>query len=320
MYQATFAKWKRSYGQEYQHNGWIPRDHWLEPWERERIVQFHFEHPLEGYRRLTYMMLDRDVVAVSPSTVYRVLSAADLLNRRTSRTKTKGQGFKQPTGPHRHWHVDVAYINICGTFYFMTTVIDGFSRAVVHWEIREKMEEIDVETILQRAREKHPDAKPRVITDNGPQFISQDFKAFIRLCGMTHVRTSPYYPQSNGKVERYHRTIKSECIRPKTPLTLEDARRVVTDFVKDYNEVRLHSGIGYITPADMLAGRAKEIQQGREEKLEAAKRCRAEAKRRAREQDTTYTTSARSEDKAMLGSNLSAESEPETESEEVTVS
>ena len=257
---------------------------------------------------------------MSPSTVYRVLSAADLLNRRTSRTKTKGQGFKQPTGPHRHWHVDVAYINICGTFYFMTTVIDGFSRAVVHWEIREKMEEIDVETILQRAREKHPDAKPRVITDNGPQFISQDFKAFIRLCGMTHVRTSPYYPQSNGKVERYHRTIKSECIRPKTPLTLEDARRVVTDFVKDYNEVRLHSGIGYITPADMLAGRAKEIQQGREEKLEAAKRCRAEAKRRAREQDTTYTTSARSEDKAMLGSNLSAESEPETESEEVTVS
>ena len=237
MYQATFAKWKRSYGQEYQHNGWIPRDHWLEPWERERIVQFHFEHPLEGYRRLTYMMLDRDVVAVSPSTVYRVLSAADLLNRRTSRTKTKGQGFKQPTGPHRHWHVDVAYINICGTFYFMTTVIDGFSRAVVHWEIREKMEEIDVETILQRAREKHPDAKPRVITDNGPQFISQDFKAFIRLCGMTHVRTSPYYPQSNGKVERYHRTIKSECIRPKTPLTLEDARRVVTDFVKDYNSV-----------------------------------------------------------------------------------
>jgi putative transposase len=320
MYQATFAKWKRSYGQEYQHNGWIPRDHWLEPWERERIIQFHYEHPLEGYRRLTYMMIDRDVVAVSPSTVYRVLSAADLLNRRTSRTKTKGTGFHQPSRPHRHWHVDVAHLNICGTFYFMTTVIDGFSRAVVHWEIREKMEELDIEIILQRAHEKHPDEKPRVITDNGPQFISHDFKAYIRLRGMTHVRTSPYYPQSNGKIERYHRTIKHECIRPKTPLSLEDARRVVTDFVKAYNNVRLHSAIGYITPADKMAGRAEQIQQGREQKLADAKQHRAEAKKNAKQQDGSYTTSARPEDKAMLGSNLSAESEPETESEELTAS
>jgi putative transposase len=118
------------------------------------------------------LLSDQDVVAVSPSTVYRVLSAADLLNRRTSRTKAKGTGFHQPSRPHRHWHVDVAHLNICGTFYFMTTVIDGFSRAVVHSEIREKMEEIDIETILQRAHEEHPNEKPRVITDNGPQFIS----------------------------------------------------------------------------------------------------------------------------------------------------
>ena len=75
------------------------------------------------------------------------------------------------------------------------------------------MTETDVEIILQRAKEKFPDARPRIISDNGPQFIAKDFKEFIRLSGMTHVRTSPYYPQSNGKLERFHKTIKGECIR-----------------------------------------------------------------------------------------------------------
>jgi putative transposase len=107
----------------------------------------------------------------------------------------------------------VSYLNICGTFYFMCSILDGCSRSIVHWEIREKMQEIDVETILQRAREKYPDAKSRNINDNGTQFISHDFKDFIRIAGMTHVNTSPYYPQSNGKIERYHRTINGDCIR-----------------------------------------------------------------------------------------------------------
>ena len=131
------------------------------------------------------------------------------------------------------------------------------SRAIVHWEIREKMQEIDIETILQRARDKYPDAKPRIITDNGPQFISRDFKEFIRIAGMTHVKTSPYYPQSNGKIERYHRTIKGDCIRVTAMWTIDDARKAVTDYVTHYNAVRLHSAIGYVTPHTKLAGKRK---------------------------------------------------------------
>jgi putative transposase len=77
-----------------------------------------------------------------------------------------------------------------------STLPFGYSRFIVHWEIREKMEEIDVETILQRARERFPAATPKIISDNGPQFIAKDFKEFIRVAGMTHVRTSPYYPQT----------------------------------------------------------------------------------------------------------------------------
>ena len=191
---------KHRNGSANEHNALVPRDHWLADWEKQAIVRFHFEHPLEGYRRLTYMMMDADLVAVSPTSVYRVLQQGGLLSRWNRKPSAKGSGFTQPVAPHEHWHIDVAYVNICGTFYYLCSLLDGFSRYIVHWEIRESMTEADVEVILQRARERFPDAHPRIISDNGPQFIAKDFKAFIRLAGMTHVRTSPYYPQSNGKL------------------------------------------------------------------------------------------------------------------------
>jgi transposase InsO family protein len=133
------------------------------------------------------------------------------------------------------------------------------------------MTEGEIEIIIQRGREKFPNAKPRIISDNGPQFIAKDFKEYIRICGMTHVRTSPFYPQSNGKIERWHKSIKSECIRPKTPLSLEDAREIVEVFVDHYNNERLHSALGYISPKDKLEGRDKDIFAERERKLESAR-------------------------------------------------
>src|SRR5438128_6091774 len=193
----------------------------LEPWEKEAIIGFHLKNPLEGYRRLTFMMLDHDVAAVSPASVWRVLKQAGLLSRWKSNPSRKGTGFEQPLQPHQHWHVDVSYINLSGTFYYLCSVLDGCSRFLVHWDLRESMKEADIEMILERAQEKYPDAKPRIISDNGPQFMARDFKEFIRISGMTHVRTSPFYPQSNGKIERWHKSLKRECIRPLTPLTLE---------------------------------------------------------------------------------------------------
>jgi putative transposase len=115
---------------------------------------------------------------------------------------------------HEHWHIDISYLNIKGTFYYLCSVLDGCRRYIVHHEIRKSMTESDVEMVMQMAKEKYPDARPRIKSDNRPQFIAKDFKEFIRLSGMTHVRTSPYYPQSNGKLERWHKTLKGECIRP----------------------------------------------------------------------------------------------------------
>jgi putative transposase len=163
----------------------------LEPWEKEAIIGFHLKNQLEGYRRLTFKMLDADVVAVSPASVWRVLKQAGLLSRWKSKPSRKGTGFEQPPQLHQHWHIDVSYINLCGTFSYLCSILDGFSRFLVHWDLRESMREADVEVIL-----KYPEVKPRIISDNGPQFIARDFKEFIRISGMTHVRTSPYYPQS----------------------------------------------------------------------------------------------------------------------------
>lgn len=268
---SKFYDWVNREGEANQYGGQQPKHHWLTEKEKEAIITYYKQHRQMGYRRLTYMMLDENVVATSPSSVYRVLTTANLLQECIKEPSRKGQGFSQPKEPHQHWHIDITYINICGTFYYLCTILDGFSRYIVHWEIRAAMRETDIEVILQRAREAFPQARPRIISDNGPQFISRDFKHFVRLCGMQHVRTSPYYPQSNGKIERWHQTLKQECIRPGTPLCVEDGQRLVRGFVQQYNCHRLHSAIGYITPEAKLNRREEEITAERQKKLVKAR-------------------------------------------------
>jgi transposase InsO family protein len=285
-----FYRWTARYGRVNTHNGQTPRDHWLTPAEREAILRYHAAHAPEGYRRMTFMMLDADVVAVSPATVYRVLKSAGVLDRWHHKPSLKGTGFVQPFQPHEHWHIDISYINLAGTFYYLCSILDGATRFIIHWELREQMTTAAVETVIQRAREQYPEARPRIISDNGPQFIAKDFKEFIRLAGMTHVRTSPYYPQSNGKLERWHQTLKVTTIRPKAPNSVDEARRLVAAFVEYYNHQRLHSAIGFITPADMLAGRADAIWSARDQKLEAAR-----ARRRAQRQDPQVTATTSTE-------------------------
>lgn len=280
---SRYYDWRKRYGKANEHNGKVPRDTWLTPEEMEAIVTWFKEHPFDGYRRCCYVMMDADVVAVSPASVYRVLSKAGLLNNRKLRPSKKGSGFVQPLKAHDHWHIDIAYVNCGGTFYYLCSVLDGFSRMIVHYELKEQMKEADVELILQRAKEKYPDARPRVISDNGPQFIARDFKEYIRLAGMTHVRTSPFYPQSNGKLERFHKSIKSECIRPKCAQTREEAQRNIEQYVEYYNDERLHSAIGYVTPKQMLEGRQKSIFKQREKKLEIAREERRQKRLKIRE-------------------------------------
>ncbi len=262
-------QWRRRLGQPNLHNGRIPRAHQILPEERDAILAFHAENSLEGYRRLTYMMMDREVAFVSPATTYRVLKAAGLIKARVRRVSKKGQGFKQPNAPHRHWHIDITYIKVKGVFYYLILVLDGYSRFIVSWDLRPTMTEADVEIVIQRGREAFPAARPRIISDRGTQFASRDFREFMRLVGLVHTMTAPYYPQSNGKLERCNKTIK-EFLETTYLADFADALRLIANFVDYYNVERLNSAIGYVAPADKLAGREKLIFEARDRGLQSA--------------------------------------------------
>jgi hypothetical protein len=159
---------KQRYGQANEHNTQVPRDHWLEAWEQEAIGDFGRAHPRDGYRRLTFMMLDQDVVAVSPAWVYRVRAKAGCSSRGRRRRPRRGRGSGSRWTRPEHWHTDISSLTICGTCSYLGSVLDGCSRANLQWGIRESMTEREVELVLQKAKEKYPEAKPRVISDNGP--------------------------------------------------------------------------------------------------------------------------------------------------------
>lgn len=146
-------------------------------------------------------MLDQDVVAASPSSVYRILKKEGLLNKwNVAKRSCKGKGFTQPDYPHKHWHTDIKYLNFNGTLLFLISILDGYSRFVLHHEVRHNMAGYDVQLTIQKAKEKYPSTRPRIITDNGAQYISKEFKTFIKNIEVTHIKTSVAYPQSNGKI------------------------------------------------------------------------------------------------------------------------
>ena len=214
-----FHRWRGRYGKANEHNAPVPRDHWPEPWERAAIVAFAQQYPLEGHRRLTFMMLDRDIVAVSPATTYRVLKEARAHRRPLAASLPQGPGFRPAAPTSRSL---ARRLHLCEDRQHLLLPLRG-----PRWRSRSSWPGTADRDERSRRRDRHPAgagahpcARPRVITDNGPQFVAKDFKDFIRLWQTTHVFTSPHYPQSNGKLERYHRTLKEQAIRPKTPLTL----------------------------------------------------------------------------------------------------
>jgi len=140
------------------------------------------------------------------------------------------------------------------------------------------MQEFDIEITIQRALEKYPGYKPRIISDNGPQFISKDFAEYLKFVGLQHIRTSIAYPQSNGKIERYHRTVHEECLMKTSLINLDDARKQIASYIDYYNTERLHSSLFYLTPEDFLLGRVEIKLNEREKKLKQARKNRTEVR------------------------------------------
>ena len=277
---ATYFRWSAAGGKPPRPCVVTPKAHWLRPEERAAIVAYKRQHPELGYRRLAYMMLDEGVVAVPPSTVHRVLHQAGLSSRWTPAPGgASKRGFDQPQRPHEQWHTDIAYLNILGTHYFFIGVLDGYSRAIIHHEVRLDMTTTDVEIVIERALPHLPPGTPppRLISDNGSAYVSLEFKAYLRERDISHSRTRVCHPQSNGKMERFHRSLKSECVRTTALGDLAEARRLIAAYVSQYNTERLHSALRYLTPDDYLRG-PQHVQQRLEER-DSALRAAAERRR-----------------------------------------
>lgn len=281
---SKYYSWKNCLGQENQHNGSIPKEHWHTPLEEKAVLSYARKHInstdryfRDGYRRLSYRMLDEEVAALSSSSVYRILKKHDLLNPwNKKKTASKGTGFNQPDKPHNHWHIDIKYIFFGGKFYFLISIIDGYSRFIINHGLFEDMKTETITTLIQEAKDKYQGVSPRIISDNGPQFISKEFSKFISFVEFTHVKTSVGYPQSNGKIERFHGTFNQECYKTTPFIDFESAKEKINEYIDKYNYTRLHSSLYYLTPCDFLENRIDEKLKCREDKLKKANIKRAE--------------------------------------------
>ena len=266
----TFRDWLSRRGEETKHNGHIPRDHWVTPGETEAIINYCEDKMEYGYRTLCWMMVDANIAALSPATVYNVLKRSGLTKKWAETAEESKKGFDQPKAVHEQWHIDFSYIRVSGVFYYFVSVMDGYSRKVLAWRLNQTMEGINAEIVVAKAMELYPHARPRLITDNGSQFISNDFRELTRLLEIEHTFASPGHPQSNGKLERFHRTLKSEHVRTSAYFSYEDAKERMSKWIQYYNEERLHSAIMYLPPEDVFVGLKEKRVAERRQKLYTA--------------------------------------------------
>ena len=269
--QRTWREWGERRCIETRHNNNIPRTYHLTREEVKAIVIYCIENPLKGYRMQCWEMVDKNVAFVSCSSVYNVIKHYNLGKKWVEAVDMKKKGFDQPKAIHEQWHIDFSYIRIGTVFYYFLGILDGYSRRMLNWRLCQNMEGLNAEILVAETKELYPTAKEvRLISDNGGQFISKDFKELLVLLELKHTLTSPNHPQSNGKLERFNRTLKTEHVRRSAYISYEDACNRIAQWITYYNNQRLHSAIWYLTPNDVFYGRTKKRLAQRKEKLHVA--------------------------------------------------
>ena len=250
--------------------------------EREVVLDFARKHPTIRHRELAWRMVDEDVAYLSPSTVYRILSEADLVCRGRGRPKRYRQEHEKASRPDQRWGTDLMYVKIGGVDYFYLGFIDEYSRYIVHWELLSGMDGPRVSIAGQAALEKLPrnecgelEVKPEIRTDNGSCFISKEFHGVLNHYGLTHVKIKPHCPEENGIMERSNRTVR-EALEEEELETRYQAEDALARIIHWYNTERLHSSLGFLRPIDYYRGEPEKLQEARRKKLAAARHRRRE--------------------------------------------
>jgi len=268
----TFYRWYRRY-RAAGVDGLTPRPsaarrHWnrVPPAVRQRVVDLARADPARSPRELACPFTDREGHFLSESSVYRILQAYDLITSPAFIVLTAGTTFQHPTRrPNELWQTDFTYLHVVGWgWYYLSTVLDDFSRYILAWTLRTAMGATDVIETLDLARaaagvNRVPVVhRPRLLSDNGPCYISGALATYLEMHGFAHTRGAPYHPMTQGKIERYHRSLKNvvKLDQYYGPWELE---RAIARFVADYNHRRYHESLQNVTPADMYHGRQATI-------------------------------------------------------------
>lgn len=238
--------------------------------ERAAICRFALDHPKIGYRKLTWMMVDVGVACVGESTVYRVLSEADLLSRWKRSERSSGAYHFRPSAPDEQWHTDVMYVWVAARFYFLISFVDAYSRYIVHHKLLMSLDGKSVAIELQAALDAAQGARPRVVHDHGSEFVNRDVAAVIKAHNLIEIKTRPRHPESNGIVERFNGTVRDESDNDYGDNYLQ-AEVIIGTLMQYYNEERLHATLGYMTPATWHRGQPEQVRQERTRRIAAAR-------------------------------------------------
>jgi putative transposase len=238
---------------------------------RERIIKLALDCPELSPRELAVRFTDTDSYFVSEASVYRLLKAHDLITSPAFIVMKAADEFKdKTTAPNQLWQTDFTYLKVIGWgWFYLSSVLDDFSRYIIAWKLCTTMKAEDVTATLDlalkasglgKARAVH---RPRLLSDNGSSYISADLAKWLDEKNMAHVRGAPYHPMTQGKIERWHQTLKN-CMLLENYYLPGDLEAQIDAFVQHYNHLRYHESIGNLTPADVYSGRGQTILMERE--------------------------------------------------------
>jgi len=242
----------------------------VRPEERAAICAFALKYPKIGYRKLTWMMVDAQIACVGESTVYRVLSEADLLSRWKRSERSSGEYHFRPSAPNEQWHTDVMYVWVAARFYFLLSFVDAISRYVVHHKLLLTLDGQAVATELQAALEAGDGVQPRVVHDHGSEFVNRDVAAVVKAHNLIDIKTRPRHPESNGIVERFNGTVRDETDNDYGANYLQ-AEAIIAKLMQHYNEERLYATLGYMTPDTWHRGQPERLRELRAGRIAAAR-------------------------------------------------
>jgi len=272
IHRSTFYNWYHRYRKDgfdgLKDRPSLPKVFWnkIPDSVKQNVVNTALENTDRSPRELACMITDRQDYFISESSVYRILKSYDLITSPAYILISASDSFKDPTTHvNEMWQTDFTYFRVVGWgWYFMSTILDDYSRYIITWKLFKTMAADDVKETLDEAirvtgvENVKVNHKPRLLSDNGPCYISDDLKQYLKKQNIEHTRGAPYHPQTQGKIERYHRSMKN-VVKLEHYYFPWDLERAIGQFVEHYNNHRYHESLNNVTPADVFFGRNHEI-------------------------------------------------------------